>query len=99
MAKPAAPSIGSRMLYFPALPKAPTTGAAPPADINGQVGPFPALAISVGGSAPDHSAMLLVVFGPDGGNYLRTGVVNIATWSSAGSSPYVARWDYVDLAA
>jgi hypothetical protein len=43
--------------------------------------------------------MQLSVHGPDGTNYVRTAVVNIATWSAAGSSPYVARWDYVDLSA
>jgi hypothetical protein len=99
VAKPASPSIGTRMLYYAALPSAPTTGAPPPVDIIAQVGPYPATVVQVGGSAPDYLPMLLSVHGPDGNTYLRTAVLNIATWTTNGSKPGVARWDYVDLTA
>jgi hypothetical protein len=87
------------MIYYPAVPAVATTGPAPTPDITGQSAPLPALVIAVGGTAPDYLGMLLAVHGPDGNTYLRTAVLNIATWTTNGSNPRQARWDYQDALA
>lgn len=88
MSKPNEPSIGTRLLYFPAG-----------AELPGGHTPSPALVNVVGGAAPDYLGMTFTVFARDGTPRPRTGVINVATWSAAGSNPQTAHWDYVDLSA
>jgi hypothetical protein len=113
MAKPTVPSIGTRILYYGALPPQPTfyinqpSGAkiynplpspnSPPDVAAGQVAP--GLVVALGGSTPDYIGMVVSLHGPDGSVVLRQGMVNIATWTSAGSDPTKPRWDYIDLTA
>ncbi len=112
MAKPSVPSVGTRILYYGALPPQPTfyiaTGGqkifnplpnpnAPPDVAAGQVAP--GLVVALGGSAPDYMSMLVSVYGSDGSVVLGRSMANIATWTSAGSDPPQPRWDYVDLTA
>lgn len=105
MAKPTAPSIGTRILYYGAAAPAPTAYQSPasnaqPADIIGPGGGgLPGLVVSVAGAAPDYIGMLVIVYGADGSSNMRSRMVNIATWQTAGSDPAKARWDYVDLSA
>jgi len=112
MAKPTAPSVGSRILYYGVQKPQPTFYIAQPsgakiynpipdpnAPLDVGLPVAPGHVLSVGGSAPDYIGMVVAVHAPDGSIVTRTGMVNIATWQGAGSDPTKARWDYVDLSA
>lgn len=74
MAKPSAPSIGTRLIYYPA-----------PTELSGGCAALPAIVISPAGTAPDYLGTTFVVFSADGSLRVKTGIVNITTWTTAGS--------------
>jgi hypothetical protein len=112
MAKPALPNVGTRI--YPSQRPVPTSFIqqpsgqrlynplpspnAPP-DVAAAGGVTAGLVLSVGGAAPDYLTMTFAVFGIDGSTTIKTGVLNVASWVSAGSDPTKSRWDYVDLTA
>ena|ERR1700693_1204512 len=105
MAVPAAPSIGSRAVYFSYAVPAPVTPAGAPGVPNAY-SPVPSNIPPDCGPAgvalPDYSGMALLVFSPSG-HVLRSAgftsgqpLLNQATWTTNGSNPLQARWALVD---
>lgn len=76
MAKPAQPSVGTRLIYYPT-----------PSEFPGGCAPMPPLVNYIAGSAPDYLQMVFTVLALDGSARIKTAVVNISTWQSAGSIP------------
>jgi hypothetical protein len=112
MAVPAAPSVCSRAIYFPAQPApgftsvnplAPNqvtyTPPAPSGDMAGLAAAgLPAIVIRVGaGASPDFAGTELLVFDQNGIAYTRSGMISTTSWAAAGSNPQVAHWALVDV--
>jgi hypothetical protein len=90
------------------VPSAGGGGSPIPGNISGQappyagmigVGPFVGLCQSVGGAAPDFVGSTAVVFDARGVPFWVQLGVNITTWTSGGSLPGAAHWQFIDLSA
>jgi hypothetical protein len=75
-------------------------------DIGNPGTPLPATVLSVAGSAPDYSGLVLLVHLPNGTIVTRSAgfasgqpLLNQATWVTNGSNPLQARWVLMDALA
>jgi hypothetical protein len=81
----------------------PVASSVLPPDIGNPGTPLPAIVLSVAGSAPDYSGLVLLVHLPNGTLVTRSAgfasgqpLLNQASWVSAGSNVLQARWVLVD---
>ena len=75
-------------------------------DIGNPGAPLPAIVLSVAGSAPDYSGLVLLVHLPNGAIVMRSAgftsnqpMLNVSTWTTNGSNPLQCRWQLMDALA